>query len=183
MMPIMLGTMNSSSPVSSNMITASEMVILDTPAKNAPAPTIAKMPGEMEGTSWPTRRPKKAPPSRAGIMIPDGNLIPKVMMVRRSLASVPYTSQPMYFDFSFEFSWSQTQEPSMPPSQSTSKFLIITSPGSLVKGLGYWIKAVANATKNTSKTGWFLMALYFRNVLDHRKFALQNMPPKRPPAM
>ena len=51
MMPIMLGTMNSSSPVSSNMITANEIVILEAPAKNAPAPTITNMPGEMEGTS------------------------------------------------------------------------------------------------------------------------------------
>lgn len=152
-MPIMLGTMNSSSPVSSNLITASEIVILETPAKNAPAPTMAKMPGEMEGTSWPIRRPKNAPPSKAGMMMPDGTLIPNVMMVRMSLANVPYTSHPIYLDFSAEFSCSHTQERLLPPPQSTSKFLIMMSPGSHVKGLGYWINAVANTTRKISKTG------------------------------
>ena len=40
------------------------------PARNAAAPTIAKIPGEIVVTHWPTRRPEKAPASRAGMMIP-----------------------------------------------------------------------------------------------------------------
>ncbi len=85
---------------SADMITAREIVIRLTPARKAPAPTMAKMPGEMvwaKNGSWPTSRPKKAPPSSAGMMIPEGTLIPKVIMVRTSFTRVPYANQPKYF--------------------------------------------------------------------------------------
>ncbi len=70
-------------------MTQREIVMRETPARKAAAPTMAKMPGEMEGRSWPTRRPKKAPASRAGMMMPEGTLQPKVIVVRTSLTRVP----------------------------------------------------------------------------------------------
>ena len=77
------------SPVSSNIITANETVILDTPARKAADPTIAKMPGEISGVSCPISLPKKAPASSAGMIIPEGTLHPKVMIVKKSLTVVP----------------------------------------------------------------------------------------------
>lgn len=40
-------------------MTASGTVILETPARKAAAPTIAKIPGELSRISWPIRRPKE----------------------------------------------------------------------------------------------------------------------------
>jgi hypothetical protein len=77
------------------MMTQRDIVILDTPAKKAAAPTMAKIPGEIPGTICPTSRPKSAPASREGIMTPDGTLQPNVMIVRMSLTRVPKMSQPM----------------------------------------------------------------------------------------
>jgi len=66
--------------------TASGTVILEAQARKAAAPTV---PGEMSRISWPIRRPKSAPASRAGMMIPNGTLQPNVMVVRISLTEVP----------------------------------------------------------------------------------------------
>ena len=84
-----------SSPTS-NIMTHNEMVILQTPAKKATAPTIAKIPGEMVVIHCPMSRPKKAPASSAGMITPEGTLHPKVMVVSRSFDTVPYTSHPTY---------------------------------------------------------------------------------------
>lgn len=70
-------------------MTVRETVIRETPARKAAAPTMAKMPGEMSGITWPMRRPKKAPASREGMMIPEGTLQPKVIVVRTNLTAVP----------------------------------------------------------------------------------------------
>lgn len=78
-------------------MTHNEMVILQTPAKKATAPTIAKIPGEMFVIHCPMSRPKKAPASSAGIIMPEGTLHPKVMVVSKSFDTVPYTSHPTYF--------------------------------------------------------------------------------------
>ena len=59
---------------------------------------------------------------------------------------------------------------------------MITSPGSRVKGLGYWSIAVTNTTRESSNTGWLLIIEYFRKDFDHKKLALQNTPPNNPPA-
>ena len=71
------------------MITQREIVIRETPARKAAAPTMAKMPGEIVVIDWPTSLPKKAPASRAGMMMPDGTLHPKVMIVSTSFVMVP----------------------------------------------------------------------------------------------
>ncbi len=71
------------------MITHSEMVMRETPARKAAAPTIANIPGEMAVIHCPMRRPKKAPASRAGMIMPEGTLQPNVMVVRTSLTRVP----------------------------------------------------------------------------------------------
>ena len=106
------------------------------PARNAAAPTIAKIPGEIVVTHWPTRRPKKAPASRAGMMIPEGTLQPKVTVVRTSLTRVPYTNQPIYFGGEPLASCWQIHE-LLERRQSWRRFLMILSPGSRVIGLGY----------------------------------------------
>ena len=80
----------------SNIMTHNEMVILQTPAKKATAPTIAKIPGEMVVIHCPISRPKNAPASSAGMITPEGTLHPKVMVVSRSFDTVPYTSHPTY---------------------------------------------------------------------------------------
>ncbi len=51
MTAIIKGKMNDRPPVSSNMITTSVTVILMTPARNAPAPTMAYSPGMMQSPS------------------------------------------------------------------------------------------------------------------------------------
>jgi hypothetical protein len=66
--------------------------------------------------------------------------------------------------------------------QSTRKVLIITSPGSRIKGLAYWSIAVTRTTREGLKTGWLLTIEYLRKDFDHKKFALQNTPPNKPPA-
>ena len=43
--------------------------------------------------------------------------------------------------------------------QSWRRLRMILSPGSRVMGLGYWRRAVARTTRNTSKTGLFLISL------------------------
>ena len=70
-------------------MTHNEIVIRETPARKAAAPTMANIPGEMSGIHWPISLPKKAPASRAGMMMPDGTLQPNVTIVRMSLTSVP----------------------------------------------------------------------------------------------
>lgn len=45
-----------------------------TPVRKAAAPTIVKMPGEIDGISWLRRRPKSAPASNARIIMPKGTL-------------------------------------------------------------------------------------------------------------
>lgn len=70
-------------------MTVRDTVMRETPARKAEAPTIAKIPGEMDGISWPTKRPKNAPASRAGMIMPLGTLQPNVIMVRKSLTKVP----------------------------------------------------------------------------------------------
>ncbi len=50
----------------------SDTVILETPARKAAAPTMANIRGEMLGISCPIKRPKSAPASRAGMIIPEG---------------------------------------------------------------------------------------------------------------
>lgn len=79
------------------MMTHSEIVILHTPAKKATAPTIANIPGEMFVIHWPISRPKKAPASSAGMIMPEGTLHPNVMVVSKSFDNIPYISQPTYF--------------------------------------------------------------------------------------
>lgn len=69
---IINGGMNSTSPVSSSIMTVRETVMRETPARKADALTMAKMAGEVPGTNWPTRRPKMEPAPRAGTMRPDG---------------------------------------------------------------------------------------------------------------
>jgi hypothetical protein len=54
-------------------MTVRETVMRETPARKAAASTMANIRGEMSGIAWPTRRPKRAPASRAGMMIPEGN--------------------------------------------------------------------------------------------------------------
>lgn len=77
-------------------MTAKLIVILQTPARNAEAPTMAKIPGEIvvPPAHWPKSRPKNAPPSKAGMMIPEGTLTPNVMVVKINFTKVPYPSQP-----------------------------------------------------------------------------------------
>lgn len=106
------------------------------PARNAAAPTIAKIPGEVVVTHWPIRRPNKAPASRAGMITPDGTLQPNVTVVRTSLTRVPYTSQPMYLGDEPLASFWQIHE-LVERRQSCRRFLMVVSPGSRVSGLGY----------------------------------------------
>src|ERR1700760_2178317 len=106
-MASMCGTTASSSPVSSNMTTHRLMVMRVTPARKALAPTMANTPPNDEVPPllplWTptlkncaTRRPKSAPPLRAGMMMPLGSLMPAVMVVVASTTSEPYSSQSRY---------------------------------------------------------------------------------------
>ena len=70
-------------------MTHREMVMRETPARKAAAPTMAKIPGEIVEIHCPISLPKKAPASSAGIMIPDGTLQPNVKTVRISFTIVP----------------------------------------------------------------------------------------------
>jgi hypothetical protein len=76
----------------SNIITTKLSVILETPARKAPAPTMAKIPGDIVPIHCPMMRPNSAPASRAGMMTPEGTFMPNVMIVRTSLTKQPYTS-------------------------------------------------------------------------------------------
>jgi len=69
-------------------MTVRETVILETPARNAAAPTMAKIPGEIVGINCTMRRPKGAPASRAGIIMPEWALHPNVIIVRINLDAV-----------------------------------------------------------------------------------------------
>jgi hypothetical protein len=93
---IMNGGMNSTSPVSSNIMTVKETVILDTPARKAQAPTMAKIPGDVPTTSWPSRRPNTAPAPKAGTINPAGTVYDsKSALIRTNVCKpVTYSSIP-----------------------------------------------------------------------------------------
>ncbi|WDK19803.1 hypothetical protein CGRA01v4_11090 [Colletotrichum graminicola] len=168
------------SPVSSNIMTARLTVILLTPARNAAAPTMAKMPGDMSPMTWPTSRPNSAPPSSAGMMMPEGTLHPNVMMVSTSLTTAPPASRSMYPVLSSLRSCSQIHSP-VGSLQSTSSFESDTSPVSRMRTLGYCSSAVTRTTPHSSRTGCSLMMSYLRKRFDQRKLAWQKTPPKTPP--
>ncbi|KZL74430.1 hypothetical protein CI238_04426, partial [Colletotrichum incanum] len=168
------------SPVNSNMMTARLTVILLTPARNAAAPTMAKIPGDMSPMTWPISRPNRAPPSSAGIMIPEGTLHPKVIIVSKSLTTAPPVSRSMYAVLSLLCSCSQIHPP-VGSLQSTNSFESATSPVSRMRTLGYCNNAVTRTTPHSSKTGCFLTMSYLRKRFDQRKLAWQNTPPKTPP--
>ena len=169
-------------------MTANEMVMRLTPARKAAAPTMAKIPGLMPPMSCPTSLPNKAPASSAGMMTPEGTLMPKVIVVSTSLASVPCTNQPTYDQLttppaccspSFRHTHSSL---TLSSPQSTSNFLTTTSPISRTSGFGNCTRAVTATTMATSNTGYSLITPKALNHLAHRKFALQNNPPNTPPA-